>query len=308
MECRPLDITLNSAKDLKDLNLFSKMDLYAVVSIHGDYYNNNNASQQRTHIDKDCGPNPKWNFPMKFTVDVSAAEQNRLALVVKIKAEKKLAGDKEVGEVHVPIKELLESYGEESKDERRASYSVRTPSGKAKGVLDFTYKFGEKFTATQQKAKNVDTDTPVTAYPIGYGAAGPSGGPAPAYPPPGMLAAGTVAAAYPYAHQPPPHGGYPPQGGYPPPPMYGGYPPQPAYNGGYPQYPHQPAPYPQAGYGGYGAKPPKKSGGSGGKMALGLGAGLLGGLLVGDMISDVSEMGAYDSGYDAGFDDAGGDF
>ena len=122
-----MDITLNLAKDLKDLNLFSKMDLYAVVSIHGDYYNNNNnASQQRTHIDKDCGPNPKWNFPMKFTVDVSAAEQNRLALVVKIKAEKKLAGDKEVGEAHVPIKELLESYDEESKDERCASYSVRT--------------------------------------------------------------------------------------------------------------------------------------------------------------------------------------
>ena len=73
MECRPLDITLNSAKDLKDLNLFSKMDLYAIVLIHDDYFNNN-ANQQRTHIDKDCGPNPKWNFPMKFTVDVSVVE------------------------------------------------------------------------------------------------------------------------------------------------------------------------------------------------------------------------------------------
>ena len=115
MECRPLDITLNSAKDLKDLNLFSKMDLYAVVSIHDDYFdnNNNNANQHRTHIDKDYDPNPKWNFPMKFTVDVSTAEQNRLLLVVKIKAEKKLAGDEEVGEAHVPIKKLLESYGEE---------------------------------------------------------------------------------------------------------------------------------------------------------------------------------------------------
>ena len=104
------------------------MDLYAIVSIHGDYFNNNNnnANQHRTHIDKDYGPNPKWNFPMKFTVDVSAAEQNRLLLVVKIKAEKKLAGDEKVGEAHVPIKELLESYGEESKDERCVSYSVRT--------------------------------------------------------------------------------------------------------------------------------------------------------------------------------------
>ena len=119
-----MDITLNSAKDL---NLFSKMDLYVVVYIHDDYFNNNNnANQQRTHIDKDCGPNPKWNFSMKFTVDVSAAEQNRLALIVKIKVEKKLAGDEEVGKAHMPIKELLESYGKESKDERRTSYSVRT--------------------------------------------------------------------------------------------------------------------------------------------------------------------------------------
>ena len=101
-----MDITLNLAKDLKDLNLFSKMDLYVVVSIHDDYFNNNNnANQQRTHIDKDCSPNPKWDFPMKFTVDVSAVEQNLLALVMKIKAEKKLTSDKEVGEAHVPIKE-----------------------------------------------------------------------------------------------------------------------------------------------------------------------------------------------------------
>ena len=130
MECRPLDITLNLAKDLKDLNLFSKMDLYAVVSIHDDYFNNNNnnnnANQQRTHINKDCDLNPKWNFLMKFIVDVSAVEQNRLVLIVKIKVEKKLAGDEEVGEAHVPIKQLLESYDEESKDERCASYSVRT--------------------------------------------------------------------------------------------------------------------------------------------------------------------------------------
>ena len=75
MECRPLDITLNSAKDL---NLFSKMNLYVVVSIHNDYFNNNNnnnnTNQQRTHIDKEHGLNPKWNFPMKFTLDVNAAE------------------------------------------------------------------------------------------------------------------------------------------------------------------------------------------------------------------------------------------
>ena len=123
-----MDITLNSTKDLKEFNLFSKMDLNAVVLIHDAYFNNNNnnANQQRTHINKDCGLNPKWNFPMKFTVDVSTAEQNRLALVVKIKVEKKLTSDKEVGKAHMPIKELLESCGKESKDERHTSFSVRT--------------------------------------------------------------------------------------------------------------------------------------------------------------------------------------
>ena len=64
MECKPLDITLNSAKDLKDLNLFSKTDLYVVVSIHDDYFNNNNnANQQRTHIDKDAARTPSGISP-----------------------------------------------------------------------------------------------------------------------------------------------------------------------------------------------------------------------------------------------------
>ncbi|KAK9941469.1 hypothetical protein M0R45_018065 [Rubus argutus] len=33
MDCRPLEIRLFSANDIKDINLLSKMDVYAVVSI-----------------------------------------------------------------------------------------------------------------------------------------------------------------------------------------------------------------------------------------------------------------------------------
>ena len=121
-----MDITLNLAKDL---NFFSKMDLYAIVSIHGNYFNNNNnnANQQRTHIDKDCSPNPKWDFPMKFTVDVSAVEQNLLALVMKIKAEKKLTSDKEVGEAHVPIKESSSRATVNNRRTRDAQATVLEP-------------------------------------------------------------------------------------------------------------------------------------------------------------------------------------
>ena len=94
---------------------------------------------QITPIDKDCGRNPEWNFPMKFYVNTFASQQNRLNLVVELKADKKL-GNKDIGEVQVPMKELLESFGE-SNNEKSESYSVITPSGDAKGLLYFTYKF-----------------------------------------------------------------------------------------------------------------------------------------------------------------------
>lgn len=296
MECRVLDIVIKSAKDLKDVNLFSKMDVYAVVKIDGDH--NLKSSKQKTNVDKDCGPNPKWNFPMKFTIDNAAAQQNRLTLVVKLKSDGSF-GDKEIGEVHVPIRELLDGFGD-AKGMKNLTYGVRTSSGKAKGMLEFSYQFGEKFASTEHKQKQATgkEHQPVMAYPAGY-AAGSSA----AYPPPG---------AYPppppYAQAPPP-AAYPPAG-YPPPPTtaYGAYPP--GGYGGYPQQYPPPGGYPQQagyGYGGY-AQPvvqpqkPKKGSGVGG-MALGAGAGLLGGLLIGDMISDATSYdGGYDGGFDGGFD------
>lgn len=273
MEFRPLDITVLSAKGLKDVNIMTKMDVYAVVSIYGDP-----RTAQKTPVDKDCGSSPKWNFPTKFTVDADAANSSHLTLVFKLMSERSL-GDREIGEVHVSVKELLDAAGDgkssEGAKERTMSCSVRTPKGKAKGTLEFSYRFGEKYTyspppqaaAAAPVAKGADE--PVMAYPA-MAHAGPS-----------------TASAY----APPPPGGYAP------------YPPQQGY--GYPGYgyPNQ-YPYPPQGYGyppppAQKVKPPKKSGG---KFGLGLAGGLLGGLLIGDMISDASEMGAYDAGFDDGFD------
>jgi len=281
MEQRTLEITLVGAKDLKQVNLISKMDVYAVVSISGGHAN----AQLRSPVDSVGNRNPNWNFPMKFTVDAAAAEQNRLTLVFKLRCQRAL-GDRDIGEVHVPVKELLDGAGD-GKHIQFVRYQVRKPSGKPKGELNFSYKFGEK---TAAKA-----DEPVTAYPAGHPVAGSSS----AYPPP-YAAAGSG-------------GSYPPPAGYPPQQPMAGYgypPPQPGY--GYPQQPPPPG-YgpPQPGYGyqpqqGYGYPPaqkPKKN-----KMGMGLGAGLLGGalggLLIGDMISDAGDYdgGGYDGGFDGGFD------
>lgn len=319
MECRSLDLTIISAEDLKDIQLIGKQDLYAVVSINGDA-----RTKQKTKVDKDCGTKPKWKHQMKLTVDDAAARENRLTLVFEIVADRPIAGDKPVGEVSVPVKELLDQ-NKSGDEEKTVTYAVRLPNGKAKGSLKFSFKFGEKYTFGSSSAPHAPgpltldhktMDQPVTAYPPGQGA--PSAYPAPppaghsGYPPPGHDdkhgGVGVYGYPQPGGYPPPggssgypPPGAYPQQGGYPPPQQggYPGYPPQgPGY--GYPGYPPQgPYGYPQQQAHGKPGKPqkPKKHGGAGMGLGLGLGAGLLGGLLVGEAIDDIADMG-----------DMGGDF
>ncbi|KAJ6911835.1 protein SRC2-like [Populus alba x Populus x berolinensis] len=270
---RTLEINVISARGLKDVNYISKMDVYAVVSISGGDDSKQKPKQKtKTPVDRAGGKNPTWNFPIKFTIPQAPLAESRLNVVFNLKCERAL-GDKDVGEVNVPVKELLDSAGD-GKSMKFVSYQVRKPSGKPKGEVSFSFKFSGISTAAAAKATN-SSSQPVTAY-----AAVPVVGPS------------SVPYAGPGSYPPPPPG-Y----GYPPPPPYGGYapPPQPGYG-----YPPPPGGY---GYppvqGGYGYPPqvqgqqPQKN-----KFGMGLGAGLLGGaiggLLIGDMVSD------------AGFDDGGG--
>ncbi|CAN4111106.1 unnamed protein product [Withania somnifera] len=274
MELRPLDIKVISAENIKNVNTFSKMDVYAEVFL------SSNAPKQKTFVDKNSGTNPKWNHSMKFTLHESSLAQPGLYLIIRLKSERTL-GDKEIGEVSVPVHDLFNQSTPDGTAERFVQYPVITENGKPKGTLKFSYKFGEKFTAPEQK-RDVNHE-PVTAYP---------------------------AAPYGNSYQQNPGYGYPPaqQGGgygyaYPPAgaPGYGHPPPQAGY--GYPPV--------QAGYGYPPVQPPKKKnkfGGMGGGLGLGLGAGLLGGLLVGDMVSDVGEMSSYADGYGDAMDDMGGGF
>ncbi|CAK7333155.1 unnamed protein product [Dovyalis caffra] len=258
MDQRTLEINVISARDLKDVNYISKMDVYAVVSISGNDSKQQPKQKAKTPIDRAGGKNPTWNFPKKFTIPEIPLAENRLNLVFKLKCERAL-GDKDIGEVNVPIKELLDSAGD-GKSMKFVSYQVRKPSGKPKGEISFSYKFGEieklavsEASSAAAKVTNFNSQ-PVTAYPA-VPVVGPSsvpyGGPG-SYPPP------------------------PPGYGYPPPPSYGGYPPPPPPGYGYP-----PPPPPGYGY------PPVQGGGA------------IGGLLIGDMVSDGASYDAgYDAGFD----------
>ncbi|GKA17242.1 SRC2-like protein [Tanacetum coccineum] len=205
MECRTLDLTLRSATGLKNKSIFGKSDVYAVVSISETH------SKLRTPVDKHGGSEHTWNYPMRLTVDEALGQQNRFNLVIKIKAVG-IFGDRTIGQVEVPIKELMEGIKDDGKTMQETSYQVRGKSGKSRGYVSFSYKFGEKF---------IEPVTAYPAYPPGF-----VDGSSSAYP--AQLKAGY---ANPYEQQPG-YGGasLPPQG-------YAGYPtPQPVY---------APAPLPQ---------------------------------------------------------------
>ncbi|KAG8390993.1 hypothetical protein BUALT_Bualt01G0141800 [Buddleja alternifolia] len=203
MEYRALKIRVISGKDLKDVKLFSlsKMDVYAEVSIAGYP-----QSMKKTLVDKDCGSNPKWNNDeqqlMEFIVDEPYLAKPGLSLLFQLKAQSSFGKDKQIGSVTIPIHHL--EFQPNSQD-RVIEYQVITTSGKPKGSLKFSYRFGEKFIEHAQE--------PVTAYPA---------------PPPRYAAA----APHPGMGYPPPPSGYPQTSGYGYPPQQGyvGYPPPPKKN------------------------------------------------------------------------------
>ncbi|MFS7959444.1 putative C2 domain-containing protein [Helianthus anomalus] len=146
---RTLDLTLVSANGLTKA---SKLPVYAVASI-SDSRAAITVQKFKTSIHKDGGSDPTWNFPMKFTVNEAVGLQNRLMLVVKIKVERMLV-DKNLGEVRVPIKELLEGVKPEGKTMQNVSYQVRGRDGEVKGVLSFSYRFGEKTSSKRVRSSS----------------------------------------------------------------------------------------------------------------------------------------------------------
>ncbi|KAJ4783335.1 Calcium-dependent lipid-binding (CaLB domain) family protein [Rhynchospora pubera] len=302
MAYRTVELTLISAKDLKDVNLLHKMEVYAEVVLSTDP-----RSKQRTSTDHEGLKNPTWNSTLKFTVPADTGATGTFNIMLR--AERSL-GDRDVGEVHIALKEILEAAtGDGPTQPKFVSYQVWKPSGKPKGVLNISYKLSERITAnTSCSAKPAKTGCISTAsyQPPQQAATSPFPPPPPGYPTPGPGLAQPVT-AYPAASSapstaypaPPPQYGAPPPYTYAPPPQYGYGPPPPPQPGyGYPAYGYPPAAQAQP------VKPKKNK-----KHNNGFGAGLIGGaiggLIIGDIVADAAED-AYDAGYDDGFDDAGG--
>ncbi|KAG1326276.1 C2 domain-containing protein [Cocos nucifera] len=245
MASRTLELTLISAKDLNDVNVFSKMDVYAVAFIAGDQ-----RSRHRTAADKDGGTSPSWYATLRFAVPAAAS----LVLHVLLRSERAL-GDRDIGEVHILLKELVDAAAAASGDKSGhiVSCQVRKPSsGKPKGVLNLSNKFVDapaappvfpcSFPANENKSADVPTAYPAVppypppgAYPPQLSRHGDPAGTSTGHPPPGKGGKESNASE-PVTAYPPPAPAYPASWAYPAPPA------------GYPPYGYPPA-MPPAGYG-----------------------------------------------------------
>lgn len=144
MATRSIEITVTSAKGLEKV---SKMDVFVAVKLSGDPKCSNHC-EQRTQVVRDSGTSPKWsNHVMKFPIDQTLAEANRLVITFKIRCEQH-GEDKDIGEVHVPVKELLDHLGKDKTGQRYVTYMIKKPNGKPKGDISFTYSFAGPVVAT----------------------------------------------------------------------------------------------------------------------------------------------------------------
>uniref|UniRef100_A0A0E0LPL2 C2 domain-containing protein n=1 Tax=Oryza punctata TaxID=4537 RepID=A0A0E0LPL2_ORYPU len=139
MAYRVLEVTLHSARDLKNVNFISRMEVYAVATISGDP-----LTRQCTPPDPYGGRHPAWNATLRFTVPPTAASAAG-CLHVLLRAERSL-GDRDIGEVIIPLADILSGSGPYDLGARPpqfASYQVRKlHRSEPRGVLHLSYRLG----------------------------------------------------------------------------------------------------------------------------------------------------------------------
>ena len=144
-----MELKVISCKHLKAFNFFQKLSVYAAVSIISDESKNSHQKQkihcfqrQKTPVDRDGNGNPEWNHQFQFDLkEISAADIANHFVKFSLRCEGIVYGNKNIGEVCVPLKDLIDEY---NRSVKFVSYQVRTTDGKPNGVLNFCYKLSKK--------------------------------------------------------------------------------------------------------------------------------------------------------------------
>ncbi|KAL0391715.1 UNVERIFIED_CONTAM: hypothetical protein Sradi_2394300 [Sesamum radiatum] len=109
------------------------MKVYAKVSIQGE-----SRTTKKTPADMEGETNPRWNFPIEYTISESTVCQPGIGIAIKLYCKRTLGRDGFVGEVNIPVKSLFDMG---LTADKILSYQV---GGTAKGRLNILYSFGEK--------------------------------------------------------------------------------------------------------------------------------------------------------------------
>ncbi|CAL9225544.1 unnamed protein product [Arabidopsis halleri] len=145
-----LELNINSASNLLNVNLITKMNVFAAITINGE--NTRKKQKAKTAVDRNGGSNPTWNQTVKFSVNERLARDGHSTLVMRI-ISRRVLGNKEIGRVNIPLLELLNSItpsingdGNGNDQEMKLmTYQVRSSSGKRSGSLSFSYRFKTNF-------------------------------------------------------------------------------------------------------------------------------------------------------------------
>jgi hypothetical protein len=146
MAHRILALTLVSGHNLKDVNVFSRMEVYGIASVYGDP-----RTRQRTKTDRDGARHPTWDpdHTLWFAVPptAAAASASGACLHVLLRTERLFSFcDGDVGEVFIPLADLLAGACDAggATPLQCASFYVRKVqcAERRRGTLRVSYRFG----------------------------------------------------------------------------------------------------------------------------------------------------------------------
>ncbi|KAM0831917.1 hypothetical protein ACQ4PT_065225 [Festuca glaucescens] len=165
MAYRVLEVTLQSAKDLKNVNFMTRMEVYAVATISGDP-----ITRQCTPPDPYGGRHPTWNTTLRFAVPPTGGGGGGCLHVV-LRTERSRR-DRDIGEVIVPLEEIFAGIGYDRgpRPPQFAAYQIRkVHRAETRGVLYLSYRLSAVYVPQAQAphrwATRASSDEPVVAYP-----------------------------------------------------------------------------------------------------------------------------------------------
>ncbi|KAG6390372.1 hypothetical protein SASPL_148106 [Salvia splendens] len=130
------------------------MKVYAEVSINGEP-----DTSKLTTVDTEGETNPRWNFPLDYTIEEASLQNPGLVVGVKLYCERTL-GDRYIGEVNISVKGLFDY---RPRVENVLTYTV---DGAGDGKLNILYSFGNMFMAPKpsfgEKVLDVGLSTSTT--------------------------------------------------------------------------------------------------------------------------------------------------